>query len=168
MKNIITLFVFVAFTLGLKAQMNIDEAQAKFIYNFTKFFDWPQSEKTGDFVIGVLGDKSLSNEISNITNGKKNGYQNIVVQYFRNYNEVDKCHVLFISSYDVNKISTIHEKTGLYTLIISDSMKGIQSGAAINFAIINNRLKYEFSKDNALKHGLKFHSKIAEMAYKNH
>lgn len=168
MKKIIFLFVFVAFSLGLKAQMNIDEAQAKFIYNFTKFFDWPLSEKTGDFVIGVFGDKNLSNELSKVTYGKKSVNQNIVVKYFKSYDEISKCHVLFISSYDVNKIGNIHEKSGLHTLIITDSMKGIQSGAAINFAIINDRLKYEFSKENALKHGLKFHSKIAEMAYKNY
>ena len=41
------------------AQVEMSRAQANFIYNFTKFFDWPQTEKSGDFVIGVLGSKSL-------------------------------------------------------------------------------------------------------------
>jgi len=150
------------------SQDNISKAQANFIYNFTKFFDWPQTEKTGDFVIGVLGSRDLATELEKVTNGKKNVTQNILVKHFNNYDNVTKCHVIFISAVKKGNISVIHKKAGVHCLIISDAYSSIAKGAIIQFILESDRLKYEFSKGNALKHGLKFHSKVSEMASKNH
>lgn len=149
-------------------QTGIPRAQANFIYNFTKFFDWPQTEKTGDFIIGVLGSREIASELEKVTNGKKNITQNIIIKYFNKIDQVSKCHVIFVSSLRSNKIANIHSKTGVHCLIISDSNSAIEKGAVIQFILESDRLKYEFCKDNALKHGLKFHSKISEMASKNH
>lgn len=90
----------------------MSKAQANFIYNFTKFFDWPQSEKTGDFVIGVYGSRDLANELEKVTNGKKNVTQDIVVKNFSSFNQITKCHVLFVDNVNTSKISTIHSKSG--------------------------------------------------------
>ena len=148
------------------AQIGITKAQANFIYNFTKFFDWPQTEKSGDFIIGVLGSRNLYNDLQKVTTGKKNVTQNIVVKYFKNKNEVSKCHVIFIDAVKSNSISNIHIKTGVHCLIISDSNTSISKGGIIEFILEGDRLKYRFSQENALKHGLKFHSKVAEMSSK--
>lgn len=150
------------------AQVELARAQAMFMYNFTKFFDWPQTEKTGDFVMGVLGDRDLASELERATSGKKNVTQNIVVKYFRNIDEVTKCHVIFVDAIKSNDLTNIHSKTGVHVLIISDSNSGINKGAAIQFLMEGDRLKYDFSKENALKHGLKFHSKVSEMARNNY
>ena len=172
-KNIMKRFFFTIFLFSILVnisygQAGISKAQANFIYNFTKFFDWPQTEKTGDFVIGVFGSKELASDLEKVTNGKKNVTQNIVVKYFHNYNQVSKCHVIFVDALNSNKITDIHSKTGVHCLIISDSNTAIAKGAIIQFVLESDRLKYEFSKGNALKHGLKFHSKVSEMASKNH
>jgi hypothetical protein len=148
------------------SQTGITKAQANFIYNFTKFFDWPQSEKTGDFIIGVLGSRELATDLESVTAGKKNVTQNIVVNYFHSFNQVSKCHVIYVDALSSNKIEGIHEKTGVHCLIISNSTSAIEKGAIIQFVLEADRLKYKFSKDNALKHGLKFHSKVAEMSSK--
>ncbi|MFC2151254.1 YfiR family protein [Bacteroidota bacterium] len=169
MKRIIFTFLLIAtFISNSNGQSEIIRAKANFIYNFTKFFDWPQTEKSGDFIIGVFGSKELATELEKLTNGKKNVTQNIVVEYFSTYNQISKCHVIFIDGYNASRISNIHEKTGVHCLIISDSYTAIQSGAIIQFVRESERLKYEFSKENALKHGLKFHSKVSEMASKNY
>lgn len=161
-----TILIFTMFANIGHSQTEITKAQANFIYNFTKFFDWPQSEKTGDFIIGVLGSKELATDLETVTTGKKNVTQNIVVKSFFNYNQVTNCHVIYIDALSSNKIETIHEKAGVHCLIISNSSTAIEKGAIIQFVLDANRLKYKFSKDNALKHGLKFHSKVAEMATK--
>jgi hypothetical protein len=150
------------------AQVEMSKAQANFIYNFTKFFDWPQTEKTGDFVIGVLGSKSLFTNLQKVTTGKKNVTQNIVVKYFKNDNEISKCHVIFVAALKSKSITNIQNKTGVNCLIISDSYAAIAKGAVIQFIIEGDRLKYGFSRDNALKHGLKFHSKVSEMSSKKY
>lgn len=169
MKRTILLFFLFAllgkFSFG---QSTMSKAQANFIYNFTKFFDWPQSEKTGDFVIGVYGSRDLANELEKVTSGKKNVTQDIVVKNFSTINQITKCHVIFVDALNTSKIGNIHTKTGVHTLIIGDGSAAIQNGAIIQFIVESNRLKYAFSKENALKHGLKFHSKVSEMASINY
>lgn len=169
MKRIIfsVLIVFLIVKVNY-AQVGVSQAQANFIYNFTKFFDWPQSEKSGDFIIGVLGPKSMANELQKVTSGKKNVTQNIVVKHFKNIDEVTKSHVIFIGNLKADNIKNIHTKTGVHCLIISDNYSAIEKGAAIQFVTEGERLKYDFSKGNALKHGLKFHSKVADMARKTY
>jgi YfiR/HmsC-like len=165
MKNFILLILtFFSINLSLLAQSSLHEAEAGMIYNFTKFFDWPQTEKSGDFIIGVLGSKDLYKELTAITKDKKNVTQNIVVKSFSSYENISDCHVIFITSFNSSHIQGIHKKTGVHCLIISDSMTAIEKGAVIQFFIENKRLKYDFSLENALKHGLKFHSKVSEMA----
>jgi len=146
------------------AQVEMSKAHAMFSYNFTKFFDWPPSEKQGDFVMGVLGSRNLTLELEKVTTGKKNVTQPIVVKYFRNINEVEKCHVIFVDALKSGEISGIHTKTGTHCLVITDSNTGINKGAAIQFVTEGNRLKYDFKSENASKYGLKFHSKVKEMA----
>jgi hypothetical protein len=163
-----TIFLFSILANISYGQTGISKAQANFIYNFTKFFDWPQTEKTGDFVIGVFGSRDLASDLETVTKGKKNVTQNIIVKSFNNIDQVSKCHVIFVSSLKSSKIANIHSKTGVHCLIISDSNTGIEKGAIIQFVLESDRLKYEFSKGNALKHGLKFHSKVSEMASRNH
>ncbi|MCK5170876.1 MAG: YfiR family protein [Bacteroidales bacterium] len=161
-------FLFIVIANISYGQTEIPRAQANFIYNFTKFFDWPQTEKTGDFYIGVFGSRGLATELETVTKGKKNVTQNIVIRYFNNFDQISKCHVIFVAASKSNKISTIHTKTGMHCLIISNSYSAIKNGASIQFVLESDRLKYEFSKSNALKHSLKFHSKISEMASRNH
>ncbi len=163
---IITIFIITSMSAGNFAQSQISKAQANFIYNFTKFFDWPQSEKSGDFIIGVLGSRELGDDLEKVTSGKKNVTQNIVVKRFNNINQVTKCHVIYIDALQSGKIPEIHTKTGIHCLIISDSNSAIEKGAIIQFVLQSDRLMYKFSKSNALKHGLKFHSKVEEMAQK--
>lgn len=155
-------------TSSLKAQVDLLEAKAKFIYNFTKFFEWPQTERVGDFVIGVLGSGNMYSEMEKFAQGKMVASQNIVVKKFKNAEEVTNCHILFVSSFKAKDIEGIETKTGHYTLIISDFNGGIEKGSALNFVLMGNKLKYEFSSVNTLKYGLKFSSKIQDMASKNY
>jgi len=165
MKRILlSVFIILFVTKFNYAQVEMSKAEAMFSYNFTKFFDWPLSEKQGDFVMGVLGNRNLALELEKVTAGKKNVTQPIVVKYFRNLNEVEKCHVIFVDALKSGDISGIHTKAGNHCLVITDSNSGINKGAAIQFVTEGNRLKYDFKSENASKYGLKFHSKIKEMA----
>ncbi|HRW61838.1 MAG TPA: YfiR family protein [Bacteroidales bacterium] len=167
-KFFLSVFVLLMFVKFSNGQVGINQAKASFIYNFTKFFDWPQTEKSGDFIIGVYGSRELFTELEKATSGKKNVTQNIIVKNFSNKNDISKCHVIFIEAQKSDQISNIHELTGVHCLIISDSYSAIEKGAVIQFISEGDKLKYAFSGGNALKHGLKYHSKVSEMASKNY
>ena len=167
-KILLLLAVVVSFAYNGMAQVGMEAAEAKFIYNFTRFFDWPANEKSGDFVIGVIGSNTVYTELLTVTSGKRVVIQNIVVKKFKNPEDVTKCHVLFVGANKATKIGIIKVNSGGNTLIISDGGNCIKNGAAIRFYLSNERLKYEFSKTNISKTQLKYHSKVEELASKTY
>ena len=164
---LVVMAVFLAAS-GMQAQSSIEEAKAKFLYNFTKFFEWSQSGQGGDFVIGVLGSYDIYQELEDFTEGKKVITRDIKVERFRAAENVSDCHLLFVSRVHSKKLPDLSEKLKSNTLLVSDSKKGIERGAALNFVLKGNRLKYEFAASHAKDKGLKFSSRIKDMAAKNY
>jgi len=168
-KMMIAFALLIASATVVKAQStDVERAKSKFIYNFTKFFQWPNSVRSGDFVIGVIGSNNLYNDLQDYTNGKKVITQDITVKKFSNAADVNNCHVLFVSKYRVGQLDKLSDEATTNTLLISDSEKAINKGAAINFILQGDRLRFEFASSNAMNSGLKFSSRIKDMATKNY
>lgn len=167
-KFFITSILILLLKLSLvKGQTDIPQAQAMFIYNFTRLIDWP--EKSGDFIIGVIGSNEVFNALTSYTQGKKVGLQNITVKQFKEVTDITPCNILFIGFSRTKNIPEILKIIGdNNTLIITEKTGAIQMGAAINFVIIGDKLKFEIKIDNATKYGLKVSSKLAEMAVKSY
>jgi hypothetical protein len=170
MKKILIFFALLMIgTSAVKAQgTSLPTAKSKFIYNFTNFFQWPISVRSGDFVIGVIGSDNLYDALSDYTKGKKVITQNIAVKKFSNASNASDAHILFVSKFKVKQLDNLSKGDIKNTLLISDSQKGIEKGAAINFIQVGNRLRFEFASSNVSKSGLKFSSRIKDMAARNY
>jgi hypothetical protein len=170
MKKILGVFLFyfflqIYFVKDLKAQTSIAQAQAVFIYNFTRLIEWPSDYKTGDFVIGVYNSGELYSEIKNFTTGKMVGSQPISVVKYSTSQAITKCHILFVPFGKTKELSTILGILGgAKTLIITEKKGALEEGSAINFVIVEDKLKFELKASNGSKLGLKIHSNLENMA----
>ncbi|MEO6721957.1 MAG: YfiR family protein [Ferruginibacter sp.] len=146
---LLILFFLVAIT-RLSAQVNQDYAlHANIIYRFTKYIDWPNSKKTGDFIIGIVGDSPLTDELKNFVNNKTVGRQKIVIKKYSAAADVFNCHMLFITDDESNSLKKIVAKTaGTSVLLISESEGCAKKGSCINFIIADEHLKLEINKNN--------------------
>ncbi len=85
----------------IQAQQEINYAiVANIIYRFTKYVDWPDSKKSGDFIIGVIGDSPLFDALNTFINNKTVGSQKIVLKRFSRSEVSYNCHLLFIGDDD--------------------------------------------------------------------
>lgn len=166
MKRLALILIAGLFIHNLHAQMEVPAAQAMFIYNFSRLTEWPASYKTGPFIIGVLGNSSIIRELKNYTQGKKVGTQSIVIKQYTEVGEIQQCHMLFIT-YGKTKYMAELNKTlaNKHTLLIAERRGALEQGAAINFVLVDERLKFEFSPTNSTRSGIKYSSKLSEMAY---
>ena len=78
-----------------------EEASARiktiYIYNFTKYIEWPTSYREGNFVVGVLGSNSaLLNELSKMANSKTVGDQKFEIRNISSCNATDKYNIVFV------------------------------------------------------------------------
>lgn len=172
MKKSILLLTISMFLFGLAASaqssMTKPDYQSMFIYNFIGLVEWPSSYKTGDFVIGVYGKNPILESLARYMAKKRIGSQKIQITRFKTLSEIKKCHIIFIPAENGNEISRVVAKVKKYnTLIITDSDNALNKGSAINFIMVNNRLKYKFNKNNALNHGLKINRKLEQFALKH-
>jgi hypothetical protein len=174
MKKIITYFLLslISFFCSQKAftQTSVIQAQASFIYNFTRYIEWPASSKSGDFVIGVYGSSSFFSELKSFATDKKVGNQTIVIKKISTIDEIGGLHVLFVPFGKTKEIPSIVGKIGENkTIIIGEKTGALELGATINFVISDDdKLKYETKISNALKMGLKCNSVLETMACSKH
>ncbi len=141
--------------------------KAVFTINFIRYIGWPEAAKQGDFVIGVIKNKEVSDWLRSLSKGKKFGYQNVVIKEFKSPAEVTYCQVIYIPA-NVNlskNASTIIDNLGdKNTLVVTEKEGATKFGSMINFVVRNNKLKFEIHKANASKNGLQISSKLGTMA----
>jgi hypothetical protein len=154
------LVVIVVITSSFGFVQNFDtnaKIKAVFIYNFTRYFEWPSDKKNGNFVIEVVGkNEALMKELSKMAESKTVGNQKMEVINSAEFNPKAKPHMLFLLP-DVSKSlgDATSKLKGKGSLIIAENAGAAKGGAAINFVIIDNKQKFEYSKNSAVKAGLK-------------
>ena len=137
---------------------------ANIIYRFTKYIDWPAGKKTGDFIIGIIGDSPLYEDLKNLSANKIVGNQRIVVIKMSPSANSYNCHILFIAEEESSSLKRIAMLTaGASILIVSESEGLARKGSCINFITVDERLKLEINKNNVEQRNLLIASELLEL-----
>ncbi len=164
-KNLLlTLFLFIAF---LQVNAQIYKFQAAYIYNISKYLEWPEDYKSGSFIIGVLTADPIIQELEEIAKIKKRVNQTIEIKEFKAVGNLSKCHILFIPEKKTSLLSSVLssiEKNS--TLVITNQKGAINSGAAINFVLDESKLKFEMKKSTITSRNIKINSSLEKLALK--
>jgi hypothetical protein len=162
---LVFMLLFFAGSSSVSAQKNVNYAlHANIIYRFTKYIDWPEKQKSGDFIIGVVGETPLHEELKDFISNKFAGKQRIVVKKFSESATSFNCHILFISSEESESMKKIAAATsGTPTLIVSESEGLARKGSCINFIVVNEHLKIEINKNNIDKRNLDIASELLSL-----
>ena len=138
--------------------------QANIIYRFTKYIDWPANKKSGDFIIGIVGDSPLYDDLKTISASKTVGTQKITVVRIPSSASSYNCHILFISEEERGSLKKITLLTaGAPILILTESNGLARKGSCINFIMVDDRLKLEINKGNIEQRNLGIASELLEL-----
>lgn len=136
-----------------------------YVYQFAKNVDWPQKYKSGDFSIGILGDKSFYEQLKQSYTGKLIGSQKIEVIFYNATAEVENPHLLYVSPYDKKIAIELAKKLKKdKTLIIGEEKGLLNNGIIINFLSRDSKLAFEISKSNASKKELIISQTLTRLA----
>ena len=95
MKKIAWIILVGILTVFRPANAQEEKYIGLYIYNITKYFDWPPASKSGNFIIEVFGHQSVYTELQRLTAGKTIGNQNIVVRNYTAIDQMGDCHIIF-------------------------------------------------------------------------
>jgi hypothetical protein len=173
MKKLFFILLLPLALLTQSAAIRMDQAEeagarikAIYIYNFTKYIEWPSDYKEGDFVIGVFGTNiPLLNELNKMATSKMVGSQKLEIKNLSSANDAAACHIIYILSDNSAQLPDVVTRVkGKSTLIVTDKAGMAKQGAGINFSVVENKQKIELNKANIEKYKLKVASTLVEMA----
>jgi hypothetical protein len=136
-----------------------------FIYNFTKYIEWPTDYKQGNFVVGVLGFSPVFSELEKMSKTKKAVNQPFEIKKFNSVSDISKCHMLIISDENAGKLGACLDKVRNYNTLVITEREGLaRQGSGINFIVKDNKQKFELNKTSVTKKDLKISKSLESLA----
>jgi len=143
------------------------QIKAAYLFNFTRFVEWPHDALRATFTIGVVGNKDMSEYLEAIVSGERVNNRPIRVRYYRNLNEVDDCNILFLSTDDAglirNGITSLNRRS---ILTVSDAEDFLHWGGMVRFYTQENKVRIQINASSARAGDLQISSKLLNIATK--
>lgn len=135
-----------------------------FVYNFTKYIEWPV--KTDHMYIGILnGTEDVLESFRRMAELKSTPSQKFSIKNVKTPGEAMDCHILFIPDNQSDKFSDFVERlVGKPVLVITEQPGLIKKGSLINFITINGKLNIELNRSACEKAGLKVSGQLLGLA----
>lgn len=140
------------------------EVYSMMVYNFMKYIQWP-GEGSGQFVIGIAGNDEMLETMSAWYSGRKMGTRTCVIRKIERPADVEGCQVVFLDKSKSSEFDNIQSRVqGQNTLLITDKNGLGQRGSAINFKVVDSKLRFELNQKALESANLKVASALASMA----
>lgn len=135
-----------------------------FIYNFTKYIEWPLAGSKSSFEIDVVGESDIIKPLEELSRNKKINQKSIVIKIISAGDEIAG-NVVFVSSSNSNQFDTVLKNCkGKNVLIVTEAPNLATKGAAINFRVMDNKVRFELNQAAAKNSGLKLSSQLVELS----
>jgi hypothetical protein len=137
--------------------------KAAFLYNFTKYIDWPPDDES-TFTIGIVGPSDLDDALKEIARGNTVDNKKIVIRRFDKPDQITPCQVLFISRRSKINLAEILARTGKGELTVAEKEGAARDGIMFNFVLMGDKLKFEVNTKALGASGLRVSSQLLRLA----
>ncbi len=138
-----------------------------YLYKFAKFVEWPAGAfepGTQALALCVLGTDSFVGALPSIE-GKPIKGRKLEIKYFAQDAPGKGCHILFVSSSEVQRLSQILTAVALTpSLTVADMERFARSGGMINFITQGHKTRFAINIKAAQRAGLQIRSKLLKLA----
>lgn len=154
---------------GAEAEVSKEyKLKAAFLYNFTKFIQWPgetfQDEKA-PIVIGLFGQNPFGRELQIIVDGRKVNGRGLVVKHVETAEAARTAHLVFVSEEASARFGEVKRSLeGARILTVGESESFRAGGGIINFVLERDKLRFEINMDEADRAGLKISAELQKLA----
>ncbi len=143
--------------------------KAAFIYNFTKFIDWPAESFVSDnapFVVGILGKNSFGDSLNYFIGKTVKGHP-IEIRTINNLKDATKTHILFICASEKERIQEICNFFNAPVLTIGDVEGFCDAGGIIHLITVGNKIRFKINQEAARRAGLNISSHLLKLSISN-
>lgn len=143
------------------------EVKAAFLFNFTKFIEWPASRlgRGESIVIGIVGQDPFGKVIDDIVQGKSVNGHSLVVKRLKWSDDLGICHMLFVPEGE-QESGRLEKLASRSVVVIGETPGFTRKGGIINFVIESGRVRFEINGNTAKASGVTISSKLLSLAKK--
>jgi len=144
------------------------ELVSMYVYNFTKFIEWPPDKTNSDFVVGVYGSSPLTAMLNKYISAKHVGMRTIVIKQVSTPAELNGCSIVFLPASESGKLKQLNDQLkGKPILIVGEKYGLSKKGAGISIFLDeddDNKTKFEISKTLINASGLVISTNLLRLA----
>ncbi len=117
--------------------------QALYIFSFAKYVTWEKD--TSKFVIGVLGESDIMQELEEGAVQRKIGGKPVEIQQYNTLADFRHCHILYLPRGYSKLLPRLLEITEGKPILIVSEEDLAKKGIAISFFVEDNRLRFKIN-----------------------
>ncbi len=143
------------------------DVKAAFLYNFTKFVEWPAAsfpEARSPLKLCILGEDPFGKTLKALIEEGVGGHP-VTLLRLDSLNDPVACHVLFISRSERDRLPRIfgvlHDAP---VLTVGETPGFVDQGGMINFLLEGSKVRFEINQEAAERAGLRISSKLLALA----
>jgi len=141
--------------------------KAAFLYKFLGYAEFPPGafvDGASPVTIAVIGADDLAAELARIVSGRTVNNRPVVVRVLRETELGTPVHLLFVGGHDPGRVGRMVRAAGNAMLVVTECEGGLQQGSAINFRIVDERVRFDVALDAAERNGIKLSSRLLTVA----
>jgi YfiR/HmsC-like len=157
-----------------QAQVLHDEGRVKaaFLVRFGQFIEWPAESSNATeraLAIGVIGSPPVLEGLQELASNRATPGRPLTVHAIKSGNDLPAMHILFVGALQkahlAQHVANIARRP---VLVVAEWEGAVGEGAAINFMLVERRVRFEIALDTAQKAGLVVSSRLLAVAARVH
>jgi hypothetical protein len=144
------------------------EVKAAYLYNFTRFVEWPEDPAIpadAPFVVGILGPDPFGRVLDATLAGKSVGTHPIVVRRLERPAEASDVQILYLATpVDREALRILRAAHGKAVLTVGDANDAATAPVILTFRIRESRVRFAVNLGPAREAGLKISSQLLKLA----
>jgi hypothetical protein len=148
-----------------------NNVKAAFLYSFGRYVEWPKNafaSQSGDFIIGVCGDGSISPVLELIAKTKTVQGRRITILKMPTIDKLQPCQILFISHVVPleQQFAVIDKLKNNATLLVGETPGFCERGGGINFYLENGTVRFQINVEAIRREKLMLDAKLLNLGKK--
>lgn len=143
------------------------DIKAVFLYNFTKFTDWPENafpSTNSPIIIAVAGQDPFGKALDEVMKGEAVRRHPLQVQRLNGGAPIPHCHILFIARSEKDRLdSLLKEVQGRPILTVADTPRAAERGVMVNL-VVQESVRMEINQAAIAAARLQVSSKLLSLA----
>ena len=140
--------------------------RAAFLFNFTKFVEWPaNSSDGGPLSVCILDDAAVEESLAELLDGAPIAGRPVTLVRGARSRPLRGCHVLYVGDPEQARVSaTLDELKSAPILTVGDGDKVARGGGMIGLFVEGGRMRFAINPDAVQRAGLHLSSRLLSLA----